>query len=228
MCWNYPQMSALDFTWDNKSAFSQEWLGAVLATWCEISSTWYLLVLCPMEFKSTWYLKAKYWFFFRYSKYFCQIKKIFRHKIDAYVFFNSSPRNNIMINYWNGSYCVCSQHGVSGHQDWTAFFDLQAQKYLHSLRLGDTICRQISGHHWFRQWLVTSLVPSHCLYLWYMVNWTFKTGSICPEMTHWGLVTPHGNKLLVTIGSGDSLSPVWCQIIARTNDILSIESRGFC
>ena len=57
----------------------------------------------------------------------------FSPEIFEYIFFNTSPLNTIIISYWNGSYCVCSQHGVSGHQTWIASLDLQAPKYLNSL-----------------------------------------------------------------------------------------------
>ena len=52
----------------------------------------------------------------------------------------------------------------NGHWNWTVF-DLEAQKYLYLLRssdsqYGDKIWWQNSCHHWFREWLVISLVPA--------------------------------------------------------------------
>ena len=53
-----------------------KYLYLVLGTWCELSSTWYLLVLDLLKFKSTWYLLVldgqSTWYL---SKYFCQINK---------------------------------------------------------------------------------------------------------------------------------------------------------
>ena len=66
--------------------------------------------------------------------------------ICEYVFFNNSQKHH----HWNdqnGSYCVCWQHGISGHQDWTVSFVLHAQMYLSSLRIGDTILWQNLSHH---------------------------------------------------------------------------------
>ena len=33
-------------------------------------------------------------------------------------------------------------------------------------------------------------------------------------LTYWGLMTPYGDTILVTIGSGNGFSPVWCRTIA--------------
>ena len=66
----------------------------------------------------------------------------------------------------------------NGHWDWTVF-DLQAQKYLYLLRssdsqYGDKIWWQNSWHHWFREWLVISLVPAIAWTNACIVNWNLR------------------------------------------------------
>ena len=49
------------------------------------------------------------------------------------------------------------------------------QLYFKSLRLSDAYMHQETNHHWFRQWLVAWLVPSHYLnQCWNIVNWTLE------------------------------------------------------
>ena len=52
----------------------------VLGTWCELSSTWYLLVLDLLKFKSTWYLLVlecqSTWYLSKYSSTFVKLTNI--------------------------------------------------------------------------------------------------------------------------------------------------------
>ena len=56
---------------------SSKYLYLILETWCKILSTWYLFVLDPSKFKSTWYLRTKVLDTGpKTFKYLCQINKI--------------------------------------------------------------------------------------------------------------------------------------------------------
>ena len=91
------------------------------------------------------YLKAKYLILVQVlSSTIVKLTYIFRLKFGI-CFVNKSPLNTIMINYWNGSYCVLTAWGLQTSRldclPWSA-----GQKYLKSLHMGDGV---IILDYWF-------------------------------------------------------------------------------
>ena len=173
----------------------------------------YLVLTCTWSFEIQKYLvltctwRQKYLVLVQVLKYFCQINKysVLNLWICSLQQFATEHHNQ---NYWNGSYWVCWQHWSqdvkTGLSPW---FTGQALT-----QYGDKIL-VITGSG-------SSLSPVRCKPLqptWYIVNWTLWTlWSAGSEsiLTYWGMVTPYSDKILVTIGSGNDLSPVQCQAIA--------------
>ena len=54
-------------------------------------------------------------------------------------------------------------------------FLLKAFVFVNLFGPSNVYMRQLSNHHWFRQWLVAWSAPSHCLnQCWNIVNWTLE------------------------------------------------------
>ena len=57
--------------------------------------------------------------------------------------------------------------------------------------------------HWFRWWFGTKQATRYNLNQWWLVYWCIYASFGLNELTHHGLVMPHGNINLVNIGSGN-------------------------
>ena len=53
--------------------------------------------------------------------------------------------------------------------------DICVHGWIYSVGPSDAYMRQLTNHHWFRQWIVACTAPSHYLnQCWNNVNWTIK------------------------------------------------------
>ena len=117
-----------------------KYLYLVLDAKSGVLGTYLYLTLWNSKVLGTYlYLKAKYLILVQVlSSTFVKLTCIFRLKFE-YVFFNKSPLNTIMINYWNGSNCVLTAWGLQTSRldclPWSA-----GQKYLKSLAIGRWGC----------------------------------------------------------------------------------------
>ena len=117
-----------------------KYLYMVLDAKSRVLGTYLYLTLWNSKVLGTYlYLKAKYLILVQVlSSTFVKLTFISGLNL-KYVFFNRSPLNTIMINYWNGSYCVLTAWDLQTSRldclPWSA-----GQKYLKSLAHGRWGC----------------------------------------------------------------------------------------
>ena len=111
----------------------------VLGTWYLMQNLEYLVLTCTWHFEIRKYLvltctwRQSTWYLSKYFQVLLSNQHVYSGLNLEYVFFNKSPLNTIMINYWNGSYCVLTAWGLQTSRldclPWSA-----GQKYLwHSI-----------------------------------------------------------------------------------------------
>ena len=114
---------------------------------------------------------------------------------------------------------MCWQHRVSGCQDGTVTLICRpsteacitmtqyGEKKFESSLAQVTACHKFDASHCRIKLIHCKLNP---------LDWTvsFDLRAQRVFLTYWGLMTPYGDTILVTIGSGNGFSPVWCRTIA--------------